>query len=66
MQAGSAAILPREIAQAPHSPPDRATMRGIEGIKEVRLISPAEVMLNLVMKIRRDRPVGFFMIALER
>jgi hypothetical protein len=35
-------------------------MRSTEGIKEILLISPAEVMLNLVMKMRGDGTVGFF------
>jgi hypothetical protein len=56
----------REITQTPHSAANRAAMREIEGIKEIRLISPAEVIFNLVMKIGGDSPVGFFMITLER
>jgi len=56
----------REITQTPHAAANRAAMREIEGINEIRLISPAEVIFKLVMKIGGDSPLGFFMITLER
>ena len=55
----------RKITHAPNAPPDRATMRGVESVKEVMIISPGEVVLDMVVEVRCNRMVCLFMIVLQ-
>jgi hypothetical protein len=56
----------RKITQTPNALSHRATMRVIESVKEVVIVSPAQVVLNLVVEVCRHRMIGLFLIALER
>ena len=55
----------REVTQHPDASSNRSPVGDVKGIEEGILISQAEVVLDVVVKVPGDGTVGPFVIALE-